>query len=357
MISHAQSSQLTLDRLQEMKGMREMLARKLKLKSTIINLKQGPILQVNAVNQCKEFKHANDTLYDVAPYKISLSELINNVEDEDIDQGFHVTERQTYGQSIVPIIDDREVVLTPECKSRTFPVVTVQEEMQSLLDQPQACNFQLQTSAENDLSTLNSVKVTSQGLLSSESLAISEPTVIENSSTVNEVMDDGEQHSSLSDFEVKCPPGGSNSVILYTTSLRGIRKTFEDCSTIRFLLESFRISYIERDVSMHMEFREELWRIMKGKVVPPRLFIKGRLIGGADEVVRLHEQGKLRKLLEEIPKTAYNCPCHGCAGVHFIVCVNCNGSRKISIDDQSYEKPVRCPDCNENGLVQCPVCS
>lgn len=289
--------------------MRERLARKLKSISTITNLKQGLVFQVNAADQCKELGHAYDSLHDVVPYKISLSELINNVEDEDFDdcnvededfdQGFHVTERQS-----------------------------------------QACNLDK-----------------SEGILSNKSLAISEPMVIENSTTVKEVMDDIELHSSLSDFEEKCPPGGSDSVILYTTSLRGIRKTFEDCSTIRFLLESFRILYLERDVSMHMKFREELWKIMEGKIVPPRLFIRGRLIGGADEVVRLHEQGQLRKLLEGIPKTAYNCPCHGCAGVRFIVCVSCNGSRKMSVDDQSYENPVRCPDCNENGLVQCPICS
>ncbi|KAK1389739.1 Glutaredoxin domain-containing protein [Heracleum sosnowskyi] len=340
-----------------MKGMRERLARKLKSISTITNLKQGLVFEVTAVNQCKEVEHANDSLHEMVPYKISLSELINNVEDEDIDQGFHVTERQSYGQPLRPVMDHKEMVLTQEFKSGIFPIVTLQEEIQSLTEQPQACNFQLQTLTENDLSSYNAVKVKSQGLLSFKSLAIAEPAVIEDSSTVNEVMDDVEQYSSLSDFEEICPPGGSNSVILYTTSLRGIRKTFEDCSSIRFLLESFRILYLERDVSMHMEFREELWRIMKGKVVPPRLFIRGRLIGGADEVVRLNEQGKLRKLLEGIPKTAYNCPCHGCAGIHFIVCVNCNGSRKMSVDDQSYEKPVRCPDCNENGLVQCPICS
>lgn len=348
--------QLTLDRLQEMKGMKERLARKLKSISTITNLKQGLVFQVNAVNQCKELEHVNDSLHHVVPSKVSLSKLINNVEDEDIDQGFHVTERQSYGQPIMPVLDDKEMVSTPEFKSGTLPIVTLQEEMQSLSEQPQVCNFQLQTLTDNDLTSLNAVKLKSQGLLSSKSLAISEPAVVDNSSAVDDVMDDVEQHPSLSDFEEKCPPGGSNSVILYTTSLRGIRKTFEDCSTIRFLLESFRISYLERDVSMHRKFREELWRIMKGKVVPPRLFIRGRLIGGADEVVRLHEQEKLRKLLEGIPKTAYNCPCHGCAGVHFIVCANCNGSQKISVDDQS-EKPVRCPDCNENGLVQCPICS
>ncbi|KAF5937841.1 hypothetical protein HYC85_025347 [Camellia sinensis] len=144
---------------------------------------------------------------------------------------------------------------------------------------------------------------------------------------------DNEEFPTLLDFEEKCPPGGSELVILYTTSLRGIRKTFEDCCSIRFLLESFRVLYHERDVSMHLEFREELWRIAGGRVVPPRLFIKGRHIGGADEVVGLHEQGRLRNLLRGIPPKPYNGPCNGCGGLCFVVCFNCNGSCKVIADE------------------------
>ncbi|KAG6772386.1 hypothetical protein POTOM_023793 [Populus tomentosa] len=115
--------------------------------------------------------------------------------------------------------------------------------------------------------------------------------------TENEAEKEIEEHPSLLDFEEKCLPGGSQSVILYTTSLRSIRKTFEDCHAIRFLLESLKVMFCERDVSFHLEFREELWRILGGRVIPPRLFIKGRYIGGADEVIGLHEQGRLKKLL------------------------------------------------------------
>jgi glutaredoxin domain-containing cysteine-rich protein 1 len=162
---------------------------------------------------------------------------------------------------------------------------------------------------------------------------------------------------SLLDFEEKCPPGGSESIIFYTTSLRGIRKTFEDCNTIRFLLESFKVLFYERDVSMHLEYREELWRILGGRVIPPRLFIKGRYIGGADEVAGLHEQGKLRKLLEGIPLDLSS-SCSGCANARFVVCLNCSGSRKIVADGEinNSELYIRCPECNENGLVQCPIC-
>ncbi|KAJ8756364.1 hypothetical protein K2173_025176 [Erythroxylum novogranatense] len=103
----------------------------------------------------------------------------------------------------------------------------------------------------------------------------------------------------LLSMEARCPPGGNESVIFYTTTLGGIRKTLEDCNRIRFLLESFRVVFMERDVSMHMEYKEELRRVLDGKAVPPKLFIKGRYIGGAEEVLMLHEQGKFRPLFEE----------------------------------------------------------
>lgn len=151
-------------------------------------------------------------------------------------------------------------------------------------------------------------------------------------------------------FEEKCPAGGDGSVILYTTTLKGIRKTFEDCNSVRFLLENLRVIFYERDISMHTEYREELWKILDGKIMPPRLFIKGRYIGGADEVVTLNEQGKLKLLLQGIPAVdVSNGPCEGCGGVRFVVCFKCNGSHRIVSD--------KCLHCNENGLIICPLCS
>ncbi|KAJ8447195.1 hypothetical protein Cgig2_030426 [Carnegiea gigantea] len=143
-----------------------------------------------------------------------------------------------------------------------------------------------------------------------------------------------DQTDPLSEFEEKCPPGGTDSVIFYTTSLRGIRKTFEDCQSIRFLLQSFKVIYYERDVSAHCEFRDELWRIMGERVVPPRLFIRGRYIGGAEQVLGLHEQGRLRPLFMYIPIDYSEGPCNGCCGLRFGLCLNCNGSRKVFDHDQ-----------------------
>lgn len=166
-------------------------------------------------------------------------------------------------------------------------------------------------------------------------------------------------YPSLTDFEEIHPPGGgSQEVILYTTSMRSIRKTFQDCHTIRFLLRSFKIMYHERDVSLHMEYREEMWKILGGKVIPPKLFIKGRYIGGADEVVELHEKGWLGKLLDGTPVNLVDGPCKGCACMKFAICSNCNGSCKVFTTNGGNKNEcfIRCPECNENGLVKCPIC-
>ncbi|ESW16207.1 hypothetical protein PHAVU_007G137300 [Phaseolus vulgaris] len=154
-------------------------------------------------------------------------------------------------------------------------------------------------------------------------------------------------------FEENCPPGGDGNVIFYTTTLRGIRKTFEDCNKIRFLLQSFKVLYFERDISMHKEFRDELWCSLDGKLVPPRLFVKGRYIGGAEEVLNLHEQGKLRKILEGVPMDYSSGPCDACGGIRFVLCFKCNGSHKVMEENGECNQ---CSQCNENGLIVCPYC-
>lgn len=147
-------------------------------------------------------------------------------------------------------------------------------------------------------------------------------------------------------------PGGKECVVLYSTSIRAIRKTFEECNAIRLLLGSLGVAYSERDVSMHMEYREELWRVLGGcRVVPPRLFIRGRCIGGADEVVALHEKGMLQPLLQGIPRPSTR-PCT-CGGMHFVLCCRCNGSRRLMANGAR----IRCPHCNENGLIKCSLCT
>ncbi|XP_073148968.1 uncharacterized protein [Henckelia pumila] len=151
----------------------------------------------------------------------------------------------------------------------------------------------------------------------------------------------------------KCPPGGENAVVLYTTTLRSIRKTFEDCNATRSIIESHHVRMFERDVSLHSPFKEELRALMGTKDVKlPLVFVKGRMIGGVDEMVRLDEEGKLDILLHGIPRETVRC--RGCAGIRFIMCKDCGGSSKILGEDG--KKSLKCKECNENGLILCSLC-
>ncbi|MCO5605873.1 hypothetical protein L7F22_060057 [Adiantum nelumboides] len=156
----------------------------------------------------------------------------------------------------------------------------------------------------------------------------------------------------LDKFVKMCPPGSEGKVVLYFTSLRGVRKTFENCFMVRLILQGFRVHVDERDVWMHSKFRQELTDVMGAALSVPRLFILGRYIGGADEVELLHEEGILLKLLEDLP-TECRKVCDICADVRFIPCTACSGSCKIVMPTGATE---RCAKCNENGLIMCPIC-
>ncbi|RAL48770.1 hypothetical protein DM860_001090 [Cuscuta australis] len=155
-------------------------------------------------------------------------------------------------------------------------------------------------------------------------------------------------------FQRICPPGGENAVVIYTTTLRGIRKTFEDCNAARSVLRSHEVRVYERDVSMHSGFKEEVRALMgTNEVRVPLVFVKGMLIGGADEISKLEEEGTLGNLLEGIPR-AVGGGCRGCGGVRFLLCRGCSGSCKVLGEDG--KSSVKCGECNENGLILCPIC-
>lgn len=80
----------------------------------------------------------------------------------------------------------------------------------------------------------------------------------------------------LSEFPEKCPPGGAETVVLYTTSLRGVRRTFEDCNRVKSVLELQQVVVDERDVALHGEFLKELKGLLEEEATVPRLFVKGR---------------------------------------------------------------------------------
>lgn len=154
-------------------------------------------------------------------------------------------------------------------------------------------------------------------------------------------------------------PGTEDRVVIYFTSLRGIRKTYADCYAVRMIFKGFRVYLDERDISMDSAYKKELQSVLGEKTVSlPQVFINGMHIGGADVVRQLNETGELPKMLKGLPtrtlKPGLGYMCEGCGDMRFIPCPNCSGSRKVFDEDE--EKLKRCPECNENGLVRCPEC-
>ncbi|KAL6986435.1 hypothetical protein U1Q18_019796 [Sarracenia purpurea var. burkii] len=159
----------------------------------------------------------------------------------------------------------------------------------------------------------------------------------------------------LRDYPEKCPPGGSEKVVLYTTSLGGVRRTYEDSNRAKTILESHRVVFEERDVALHGEFLRELREMVGEGVSVPRLFVKGRYVGGAEEVVGLNETGRLGRMMSWARverRESGRQTCAGCGGARFVPCLVCGGSCRVVVGD----KRERCSECNENGLMLCPAC-
>ena len=166
------------------------------------------------------------------------------------------------------------------------------------------------------------------------------------------------------------PPESAGRVVVYLTSLRGIRQTYEDCWSTSAVLRGYGVRVDERDLSMHAGFKDELRAALGGGARPPPLpqvFADGRHLGGAEEVRRLHEAGELAAALgacDPAPRAGKGAgdaaeACGGCGGVRFVPCDACSGSCKVFAGDEDGAGAgafKRCPECNENGLVRCPVC-
>ncbi|GER56679.1 glutaredoxin family protein [Striga asiatica] len=302
-----------------MKGVKGKLLKKLKTMKSIGYLKPERILQVNALVD-GYFNHTspqkspkNVNLLVQEPEIIDVAELMKDLDSDDDDDGETlIVSKNSDKENVRPLDDFRR----PDPNSRT------------LFDPHLLAAFER---AVTDARVAREV-----GRRSMINVGKGKKTL-----------------DPLTEFEERCPGGGS-LVIVYTTSLRGIRKTFEECQRVRSLLENLRVWFVERDISMHAVFKEELWGVLGERAVPPRVFVKGRYVGGAEEVLGLHERGELRPLMLGIPtQDKMRGPCVACLGFRFIVCLTCHGSRKVVPLEGGRDV---CSQCNENGVIVCPLC-
>lgn len=159
------------------------------------------------------------------------------------------------------------------------------------------------------------------------------------------------------------PPDAQNRVVIYYTSLRVVRRTYEDCRVVRSIMKGYRVKMDERDLAMDGSYVEELQKIMgqrrekdKGELNMslPKVYVNGKYVGGVEEIRRLHENGELKKMIQGLPVSDGGV-CEMCGGFRYVVCEWCDGSHRVFVDDKYGFKS--CSLCNVNGLIHCRNCT
>jgi len=116
-----------------------------------------------------------------------------------------------------------------------------------------------------------------------------------------------------------------------------------------------------KDVHLEPKFGKELEERarMPAEAQLPRLYINAVHIGGLDEVVRMNDNGDLKRATVGFPERS-NAHCTDCNGFGFVLCTWCQGSMKSrshTFNADPRKNALRCTVCNENGLIQCTKCS
>ncbi|XP_035525612.1 glutaredoxin domain-containing cysteine-rich protein 1 [Morone saxatilis] len=151
-------------------------------------------------------------------------------------------------------------------------------------------------------------------------------------------------------------------IVIYTTSFRVVRTTFERCELVRKIFQNHRVKFVEKNIALDCEYGKDLEERCKRVGEPPSLpvvFIDGHYLGGAEKILGMNESGELQDLLTKIERVQHPQTCQTCGGFAFIPCPMCHGS-KMSVFRNFFTdsfKALKCTSCNENGLQPCVSCS
>ncbi len=120
-------------------------------------------------------------------------------------------------------------------------------------------------------------------------------------------------------------------IVIYTTSFRVVRTTFERCELVRKIFQNHRVKFVEKNIALDIEYGKELEERCKRVGEPPSLpvvFIDGHYLGvspyfsflmtiilyihteilngiqfvlqGAEKILGMNESGELQDLLTKI---------------------------------------------------------
>jgi len=82
------------------------------------------------------------------------------------------------------------------------------------------------------------------------------------------------------------------AVTVYTTTFCG------PCLRVKSLLERQGIPFTEVSADDHPDLREKLLE-KSGRRTLPQVYVGERFVGGADEIIALHQRGELLKRIQE----------------------------------------------------------
>ncbi|XP_041126347.1 glutaredoxin domain-containing cysteine-rich protein 1 [Polyodon spathula] len=151
-------------------------------------------------------------------------------------------------------------------------------------------------------------------------------------------------------------------IVIYTTSFRVVRTTFERCELVRKIFQNHRVKFAEKNIALNIDYGKELEERCKRVAESPSLpvvFIDGHYLGGAEKILAMNESGDLQDLLTKIEKVQHPHECTSCGGFAFVPCSVCHGS-KMSVFRNCFTdsfKALKCTSCNENGLQPCKSCT
>ncbi|XP_071509951.1 glutaredoxin domain-containing cysteine-rich protein 1-like [Diadema antillarum] len=150
-------------------------------------------------------------------------------------------------------------------------------------------------------------------------------------------------------------------IIVYTTSVRIVRQTFDDCQYVRKLFQNHRVRFEERDLFMNSKHQKELEERIGSTtdINLPICFIDGELVGDLRKLEELNESGELRTILRRFEKHNPMVNCSTCGGHRYVPCTTCNGSKKSLLRNNFTDTfhALRCSHCDDNGLQKCRDCN
>jgi len=159
-------------------------------------------------------------------------------------------------------------------------------------------------------------------------------------------------------------------LLLFVSSMTAVKTTAEACRQACAMLDALLIKYDARDVFVNAEYASQLKRLAGSaigargkKELPslPRLYLNGKLLGELDDLRQMDQAGELLALLKDYRmdfqkgREVDREDCFDCSSKRFIVCSECNGSKRGK--SQVFGRYLNCSVCNENGLIPCPSCN